>query len=248
MGILQGFTEFLPISSSGHLVVAQHYLGIVQKGVLLEVVLHMGTLVSIIIYFYNDIKNLLLNVFKGEKDARSYIQYLIIATIPAAISGLILKNSIETFFSIYVVKWMFVVTACIVASTYFFNNKKEKKIIWSFALIIGLSQVFALLPGISRSGITIATAIFLGINHDKAAKFAFYMAIPILFGAAILQYYSLSAKIEIFTYPLLVGFISSALSGYLVINFLLKIISKGKFHIFSIYLFILSFYLFLFNI
>ena len=116
------------------------------------------------------------------------------------------------------------------------------------AIIIGLSQVFALLPGISRSGITISTALFMGVNHKQAAKFAFYMAIPILLGAALLQYSSLEVKMDIFSMPLMLGFFSSVLSGYLVINILLNIIAKGKFYLFSIYLFALSFLIFLFNI
>ena len=108
------------------------------------------------------------------------------------------------------------------------------------ALCIGFAQTFALLPGISRSGCTISVALIMGIQHEKAAKFAFFMAIPVLLGAGIIQLVSIEAQASISPIPLLVGFISSALTGYLVINWLLAVISQGKFYLFSLYCFVVS--------
>jgi undecaprenyl-diphosphatase len=114
------------------------------------------------------------------------------------------------------------------------------------AFCIGLAQTFALLPGISRSGITISVALIMGIQHQKAAKFAFFMAIPVLLGAGFLQVISFEPQINFSTTPLIVGFISSAVTGYLVISWLLDVISRGKFYLFSLYCFVVSFLAFTF--
>jgi len=248
LGVLQGITEFLPISSSGHLVIAQHFLGVVNEGLLFEVILHLGTLISILIYYYQDLKNIIINYIKGDCDTKNYVICLIIATLPAAIVGFLFKSVIENAFIPSLVKWMFGITGLCLGSTYFIKNKLNKKMIWSIAIIIGIAQVFALLPGISRSGLTISCALFMGVKHEKAAKFSFYMAIPILIGATFLQLISLDNYKAIFSVPIFIAFISSALSGYLVINFLLNIITKGKFYLFSIYCFTLSFILFFFSL
>ena len=117
LGIVQGLSEFLPISSSGHLVLAQHILGVNEAGVLLEVILHMGTLAAILLYFYNDLKQLVVDFFNGDQDARNYVIYLAIATIPAVCVGLILKDIIESTFTLSIVKWMFMITGIIVGLT-----------------------------------------------------------------------------------------------------------------------------------
>ena len=248
LGVLQGVTEFLPISSSGHLVIVQHFLGVVNEGLLFEVILHLGTLISILIYYYQDLQKIIINYFKGNYDTKNYVNCLIIATLPAAIIGFLFQSVIENAFVPSLVKWMFGVTGLFVGLTYFIINKTNKKMIWSIAIMIGIAQVFALLPGISRSGITISCALFMGIKHEQAAKFSFYMAIPILIGATFLQLISLENYQVFFSMPLFVAFISSAVSGYLVINFLLNVITKGKFYLFSVYCFILSFILFFFNL
>ena len=248
LGVIQGITEFLPISSSGHLVVAQHFLGIVNEGLLFEVILHLGTLISILIYYYQDLKKIIINYLKGDSDTKNYVTCLVIATLPAVIIGFLFQSVIEEAFIPSLVKWMFGITGFFVGLTYFINNKSNKKMIWSIAIIIGIAQVFALLPGISRSGITISCGLLMGIKHEKAAKFSFYMAIPILIGATFLQLISLDNYKDFFSFPLFFAFISSAVSGYLVINFLLNIINKGKFYLFSIYCFALSFIMFFFSL
>ena len=126
LGVVQGLTEFLPVSSSGHLVMTQHLMGMDTPGVLLEVVLHMGTLAAILIYFFDDIKQLLHAVIKGSENALTHIIYLIIANIPVVYAGLSFKDIIETTFTISIVKWMLIINGLVVGSTYFFQNRPKK--------------------------------------------------------------------------------------------------------------------------
>ena len=241
LGIMQGLTEFLPISSSGHLVLAQHILGVETPGILLEVVLHMGTLVAILIYFYDDIKQLLQSVIKASENAREYTIYLIIATIPSICIGVLFRDIIETTFTVSIVKWMLMITGLVVGSTYFFQNRPRRELVMITALCIGFAQVFALFPGISRSGMTISVALIMGIQYEKAARFSFFMAIPVLFGAGLLQLFTVDVhQANLSLFPLIIGFISSAVTGYLVINWLLAVISRGKFYLFSLYCFMIS--------
>ena len=240
LGIVQGLTEFLPISSSGHLVLAQHFLGIETPGVLLEVILHMGTLVAILIYFYDDIGQLFQSAVKDQENSRKYIMHLVIATIPAVCIGLFFQDIIETTFTPSIVKWMLLVTGLVVGSTYFFQNRPRRELVAITALCIGFAQAFAVLPGISRSGVTISLALMIGVQHEKAAKFAFFMAIPVLLGAGLLQLFTIDCQATIYFMPLFVGFLSSALTGYLVINWFLAVISIGKFYLFSLYCLMVS--------
>ena len=246
LGIIQGLTEFLPISSSGHLVLAQHFLDVETPGIFLEVVLHLGTLTAILIYFFDDIKELLQSVINGNKDAQKYFIYLIIATIPAVFAGLLFQNIIESTFSISTVKWMLLITGLVVGSTYFFQNKLKRELILITAICIGFAQVFSLLPGISRSGVTISIALLMGVQHKNAAKFAFFMAIPVLFGAGLFQIFTMDSQTNMFTIQLIIGFISSTVTGYLVINWLLAVISMGRFYLFSLYCFFVSLLSFVF--
>jgi len=240
LGIVQGLTEFLPVSSSGHLVLVQHLLGVNETGVLLEVILHQGTLAAILIYFFDDIKQLLLDVARGRKDARIYIIHLVIATIPAASAGLLFSDRIEAAFTPSVVIWMLFITGIIVGSTRFFQNRAKREIVVLTALFIGFAQAFALLPGISRSGLTISTALILGVQHKKAAKFAFLLAIPVLLAAGLLEAVKIDSMGSIALFPLTAGFFSSATTGYLVISWLLGVISRGKFYLFSLYCFMIA--------
>ncbi len=236
LGIVQGVTEFLPISSSGHLVVAQHLIGIQPPGVLVEVVLHLGTLGAVIIYYRQDIVKLITGIFKGAESAWKLFIQLSAATLPAAIIGVFANNLITDSYSIQLVPWTFFTTAVIIASTYLFREKDAGKFTLVAAIIIGCAQVFALLPGISRSGITLATAIFLGLNRTSAARFVFLMAIPVLLGAGVLQYFQFSQSDQsLALFPLSVGFISALLSGLLVMRWLIAVISKGRFYLFSLY-------------
>ena len=135
---------------------------------------------------------------------------------------------------------MFFLTGLFLASTYFFTGKNIKNISLQIAICVGLAQACALMPGISRSGFTISIALIMGIQHYEAAKFSFFMAIPVLLGAGFLQFVKIINYTQIEILPLIIGFISAFISGYLVINWLLAVISKGKFHLFSLYCFMIA--------
>ena len=241
LGIIQGLTEFLPISSSGHLVLAQYFLDIDEPGVFLEIILHMGTLVAIIYYFFDEIKQLMINILNNKKESIIYLSQLIIATVPASCVGLLFYEIIQSAFTSTMVIGLLIITGLVVGATSMVNKRSNnKKLSFVIAFSIGLFQAFALLPGLSRSGLTISCALFLGIRHEEAARFSFFMAIPVLFGAGIIQLVKIDVTQTISPLLMLVGFISSAVSGYMVIDWLLSIITKHKFHLFSFYCFFIA--------
>jgi undecaprenyl-diphosphatase len=235
LGIIQGLTEFLPISSSGHLVLAQHFMDINERGVFLEVILHMGTLIAILVYYWDDLSNLAKDVFNSVAKARTYVLYLAVATVPAVFAGIFFENHIESAFIPSVVIWMLMITGLVVGSTYFVKNRSRREFTYMIVLYIGIAQAFALFPGISRSGITISVALLMGIKHHEAAKFSFFMAIPALLGASLIQMIKIDNLQQIALFPLIMGLLTAAVTGYLVINWLLAVISKGKFYLFSLY-------------
>jgi len=240
LGIIQGFTEFLPISSSGHLVLSQYFLGINSDGILLEVVLHLGTLFAILIYYKDELKEIVLQSIQGNIDKQKYFLYIIIASIPIGCIGLFYGNFIEDFFIPSIVILALFINGLILASTFFLSNNLIRKLTFKIAFLIGIAQAFALIPGISRSGITISFALILGLKHIEAAKFSFFLAIPGLFGAGIIQIMNIENINNIPFINLILGFIFSSLVGYFVIDWLLKVISKGKFYYFSFYCIFLS--------
>ena len=235
LGIIQGLTEFLPISSSGHLVLAQHFMDINERGVLLEVILHIGTLIAILTYYWDELTNLAKDVFNGVAESRTYVLYLAVATVPAALAGIFFENRIESSFIPSVVIWMLMITGLAVGSTYFVKHRSRREFTYMIVLYIGFAQAFAILLGISRSGITISVALLMGIKHHEAAKFSFFMAIPALFGAILLQMIKIDNLQQIALFPLIIGLLTAAVTGYLVINWLLAVISKGKFYLFFLY-------------
>ena len=186
LGVTQGLTEFLPISSSGHLVIMQHFLQIQINGNEFEVLVHLGTLGSIIVVFFHDLQALIFNI--KSKQNRLYISYLLIASIPAALAGILFKDHFKLFFdNHYLVSKALMFTGLILILSYFFKPKNKKINILS-SIIIGFFQALAIIPGISRSGMTISFALFLGINTKDAAKFSFLMAIPIIGGAGFANF------------------------------------------------------------
>ncbi len=236
MAIIQGITEFLPISSSGHLVLAGAVFGLDEPGAGLEIALHFGTLISIVLFYRREIANLLkplasLSSMPGKKSLRT-LGLIAIATIPAVIVGLIFENGITRLFdNTSVTSIMLLVTAAILASTAF-QKMRGAKIGPLAAIAIGLSQALAILPGISRSGATIAMGRHLGISGNRAAKFSFLMAIPIIAGAAIFQSIRHVENIEAIY---LVGIAVSAAVGYLSLKLLIALLNSGKFWVFAPY-------------
>ena len=242
LGIVQGITEFFPISSSGHLLIFKNLLGINDAGIYREVFLHGGTLFSILIYYKNDIKDEIKNSLNGDFQ---YIFSLIIATIPAAIIGLLYKDVIEDIFlnsnesSFYLVL-CFLFTSFVLFSTKFSNKGEIENISYKTALLIGLIQIMALFPGISRSGMTISMALFCGVSIRHAAKFSFMMAIPIISFAFLQSIFLYKNQLLSNSTSMFFGFMTSAITGYYVILGLVSIMKNKKMWLFSIYCFIIS--------
>ncbi|MDA3863455.1 MAG: undecaprenyl-diphosphate phosphatase [Deltaproteobacteria bacterium] len=244
LGILQGITEFLPVSSSGHLVLFQHLFKM-KSSLLLNVALHFGTLGAIVFYYRNDIMDLAGVFFKRylqgnqqQPEKVTLIWKIIAATLITASIGLLLKSPIE---KLYYGKntgiWLgltFIITATLLFFTTFVGKLKYDQVSWLQAILIGTVQGFAVLPGISRSGITIALALFLGIKSSEASRFSFLLAIPAIIGATLLEIRNLN-QIN-YPLPLLLGVFAAFFSGFLSLIFLIKLINKGKLNWFAYYL------------
>jgi undecaprenyl-diphosphatase len=235
LGSLQGLTEFLPISSSGHLVIGQHILGLSLPGNIFEVLVHMGTLCSVLVVFKNDILDMIFN-FSSVKN-RNLIFAVIIGTIPAVIVGLSLKENISLIFdNISAVSFSLMITGIWLILTKW-SVEKNRSLNGVSGLIIGCAQAIAIIPGISRSGTTIGMAMFFGISPEKAARFSFLLAIPAIAGAGLLTALDVeTSSIQELSFPvILTAFISSFLVGWASLRWLLQLISKGKFYWFGVY-------------
>jgi len=228
LGIVQGLTEFLPVSSSGHLVILQKILGIHDHAVAISVVLHLGTLLAIIVFFWKDILNLLKN-----------FKLLILVAVVVVITGLIGvlgKDFFESLFNspkLVGLAWIF--TGLLLVSTKKITQANRDKLNFKDAIILGLTQSVAIIPGVSRSGITISTLFFRKINPALAFTFSFLVSIPIILGAAILE----ARKIEIIPKSdflnLGMGFVFSFFVGLAALLFLKTVITKAKFYYFGYY-------------
>ena len=246
LGVIQGLTEFLPVSSSGHLEIARELLDTNQlpsDNLLMTSVLHFATALSTILVFKKDIFNLIKGLFdKQNKTSKSYVIKILIAIGPAGLVGFLLSDEIEYLFSgnMILVGMMLIITGTLLFLTKILKTK-NLKISKVHALIIGLSQAFAVIPGISRSGATICTSLFLGNNKSEAAKFSFLIVIPVIFGAILKDV--LSGDIfdnEIKISILIIGFISSFLTGVLACKLMLKIVANNNLIYFSFYCFLLG--------
>lgn len=253
LGIIQGIAEFLPISSSAHLIIFRDVFGIgsgMETNVALcfDVALHLGTLLAILLFFFTDFWNMFIKGFsKGVKDDQGKILwYLVLATIPAALAGVLFEDVIENLIRTNYV--LIAISLAVMGIIIYLVDKKcsENSSIEKMgvvdAILIGCSQVFALIPGFSRSGTTIAMARYRGINRSDAAKFSFYLSAPIVLGAVILQFLEegtisiIMSNLSIF----LVGLIVSFVVGLLCIKFLLKYLKKHDFKVFMWYRIILA--------
>ena len=241
LGIIQGLTEFLPISSSGHLVIGQKVLGISVAGNVFEIVVHLGTLVSVLIVFWTDIWQLLTSL--KSISTQKYILVIAIGTLPAVFVGFILRDTItEAFENIEVVAITLMITGVILFTTKFIKIK-DRNISIGRGLLVGIAQAMAIVPGISRSGMTISLGMYLGIAPDKVAKFSFLLGIPAIVGAGLLTGLDLLELSEpILPWSvLLVGFFSSLLIGWISLKWLLGLIKLGKFHWFGVYCIMVGF-------
>lgn len=249
LGIIQGLTEFLPISSSGHLVLAQKLMGVNQPGLVFELLAHAGTLGAVLVYFRKAIWRLIMALFPGGgKDDRKMILLIILGTIPAGLAGCLLEDSFERAFSSpALTASMLLVTGLILMSTRMIKPG-SLGVGWKSALMVGLAQALANMPGISRSGTTIAAGLLGRVEPGRAAEFSFLLAIPAIGGAVILKAGELAELQSELLGPYLIGTLMSFVFGLVAVHLVLSVIRRGKFDYFAYYCFAaggLGLYLFL---
>jgi undecaprenyl-diphosphatase len=254
-GVVQGITEFLPVSSSGHLAITHWILNTTdpESDVAFDVALHIGTLVPVVLYFWKDwldlIKGFLGNLTNGQvlknQDSVLLLQ-LVLATIPGALFGLLFEKQAKTIFRspLSIASMMIVMGAVLwLADRRANSGKKVKEITWLDTLLVGCSQAFAIIPGVSRSGVTMTTGLFRNFNRETAARFSFLMSAPIIFGAAVHELPEL-IKHGIET-DIAVGVITAAVVGFIAIAGMMKYIQKNSFTPFVIYRFLFGAFIFI---
>ncbi|HDL65149.1 MAG TPA: undecaprenyl-diphosphate phosphatase [Proteobacteria bacterium] len=248
LGIVQGLTEFLPVSSSGHLVLTEKLLGLTTHNIRFVVVVHLGSLLAVLAIYRVQLGKIILGLYKGRvryrkgkwkfNDPNTRLSWLLVlATIPAGLVGFFFGGMIErVFFQPFWVGIFLAVTGLILFCIRFVKTD-DGGLNWRRAGIIGLAQAVAILPGMSRSGSTIAAGIYSGVEKSRAAEFSFLLSVPVILGAGVMELGKMMdtvpSAMEIVT--LLAGAAASAISGYLAIRFLLNVINKGKLHYFAYY-------------
>ncbi|UCG62281.1 MAG: undecaprenyl-diphosphate phosphatase [Candidatus Zixiibacteriota bacterium] len=238
LGILQGLTEFLPISSSGHLVLAQAILKVKQSGVSFEVLVHLGSLLAVLVYFRARVFALLRSLFvKDMNQERRTVLHLIIATVPAVVAALLFRDLFERAFSEPAfAAIMLLVTGAILISTRFYSSG-VRQIRWLSAIVIGISQALAIIPGISRSGITISAGMATGVNPSRAAEFSFLLSIPAIAGAVIFKADELISISHDLIAQYLIGLAITFVASLFAVYAVLATIRRGKFLYFGFYCF-----------
>lgn len=246
LGLIQGLTEFLPVSSSGHLVLAQNLFGVNESGISFEIIVHLGSLLAVLIFFYKDIFVLIKSLSKifssnktqEDKSNLMIISYLLFATIVTAILGLIFKDYFTSLYDMpLVVAGMLIFTGIILYLSDITpeGNIETKNIGFFRAIFIGLGQALAIIPGISRSGTTIAFSLFAKMKRSHAARFSFLLSIPAILGAAVLDMGEMSSLNVHQTTVYLSGAVAAFVSGFAVIAILIKLIQKKQLKFFSFY-------------
>ena len=239
LGLVQGLTEFLPVSSSGHLVIAKTLLGRVEEGIAFEVAVHVGTLLAILVYYRARVAELALGTLKREPESLGYVGKLVLATLPAVGVGLTVKAQIETLFDhAWVAGVALLATGALLLTTRSSIRSAALEVpSWGHALIIGCVQVVAITPGISRSGSTVAVGLLLGIRALAATEFSFLMGVAAIAGAAVLQIPALAeAPREALVYYAIGGAVA-AVSGLAAIALFVRLLRSQQFHVFAWYCF-----------
>jgi undecaprenyl-diphosphatase len=249
LGIFQGFTEPIPISSSGHLVLAEHIFGLTIKGMSFEILVNFGSLLAILFIYRSDLYRLIANgltyITSKKPEAKSdfmFIVYLVIGTIPAAVIGLTLGDAIgEHLKDVKVIGFALLVTGF---ALWLIRNlkgrKQDNELSFKDALIVGLAQAVALIPGISRSGATIVAAMGLGMKQETALRFSFLLFIPVSVGTFLLEGTEIvnDPMLNTLWLPYLLAFIGSVIASYYSLRWFMKVMAKGNLLYFAIYCFI----------
>jgi undecaprenyl-diphosphatase len=240
LGMIQGLTEFLPISSTGHLYLGRNLFGLQEAGLMLDTMLHLGTLLAVFIFY----KEELLNIIKNPFSKLTYL--LIVGTIPAVVIGLVFKDFFDEISKTGVtIGWEFLITGLFLWFADSIKNgyKKMDQISYKDALIIGTFQAAAIFPAVSRSGLTIVAALWRKLDRETAAYFSFLLSTPAIAGAVVLQFFDLFSGQgeEITLSALLVGVVSSALFGYVAVRWMVNYLKRHSLKPFAVYVWILGF-------
>lgn len=244
LGVLQGLTEFFPVSSSGHLALFGHWFGLEEADLTFDILVHLATLAAILVYFHKDwiqLFRLLLKKERGDLPA-NVLPYLIVSMVPAGLAGIFLKDHIH-----WVHGQIFWVGACLLvtgtALLWGLRHEDGKKplaqMTWTIVIVMAVAQAFAILPGISRSGATIMAGVFLGMERRGAARFSFLMAVPVIGGAGLLAVKDLIENSQAMTADLWVaytgGFIAALVSGFIALAFMMRLLEGKNFFYFGFY-------------
>lgn len=243
LGLVQGLTEYLPVSSSGHLTIGQELLGVSgEDNLTFDVVVHVATVMSTLVVLWSEVVWLLKGFFKFEmNDEMRYMLNIIISMIPVGIVGVFFKDQVEEIFGsgLLVVGICLLITAALLIFSYVAKPRQKETISWKDALIIGIAQACAVMPGLSRSGSTIATGLLLGNKKESLAQFSFLMVIPPILGEALLDIMKAVKGEAVFggieTLPLCIGFLAAFISGCFACKWMINIVKKGKLVYFGIY-------------
>lgn len=241
LGIVQGITEFLPVSSSGHLQIAKEVLGVeLEENLTFDVALHAATVLSTIVVLWSEVWRLLKGIFSRRfNEEQAYVLKLVLSMIPIGIIGFLLKDQLNALldapYILVVVGAMLLLTATLLTFAYYAKPRQKETISYRDAFIIGLAQAFAAMPGLSRSGTTIATGLLLGNKKAAVAQFSFLMVLAPILGETLLEATSGDLSAGIATGPLAAGFIAAFITGCLACKFMIEIVKRGKLIWFAIY-------------
>lgn len=243
LGLIQGLTEYLPVSSSGHLAIGSYLFGINgEDNLAFTIVVHVATVLSTFVILWSEIDWIFRGLFKFKmNDETKYFLNIVVSMIPIGIVGVFFKDTVEEIFGsgLLIVGCMLLLTALLLTFSYFAKPRVKENISWKDALIIGLAQACAVMPGLSRSGSTIATGLMLGNKKEKMAQFSFLMVIPPILGEALLDVIKMAKGHNPFgdvsTIALVVGFVAAFVSGCMACKWMINIVKKGKLIYFGIY-------------
>jgi undecaprenyl-diphosphatase len=247
LGLVQGLTEFIPVSSSGHLLLLHDAFGLSETGLGFDVALHIGTLVALLVYFHRDIRRLAVAFFKKSTETK-LARLLAAATVPAVVAGILLQDKAETTFRSPVLVCLTLAGVALImiwAENWTAKRQGQKdinRVSARQALLIGSAQAIALIPGVSRSGSTITTGLFAGLDRVAATRFSFLLSIPITFGAIVKVVGDAGTTQQINNEPMLfaVGIITAFISGIFAIRYLLKFVAKHSLKAFAYYRLVLA--------